>query len=167
MYNDNTKKGKFNAIDALLILLAILCIFGVAYRTYTEIRTNSDNLAEYRIYFEVDEISSASLKYFTAGDIVRVKSTGNEIGVLDAIVQHVPAVGGYNENGGEIFYPEKDGGIYSPTRYSIVGYITVKGEKAKNGFLLGGETYISSGSTMEIVTDKVQTTIKILSIDEK
>ena len=167
MYNNNEKKGKFNAIDALLILLAILCVFGVAFRAYSESKSNSANLAEYRKYFKIDDISSASLKYFTAGDIVRVKSTGATFGKLDAIVQHVPAVGVYNENGAEIFYPETDGGIYAPTRYSVVGYITVRGEQTKNGFLLGGETYVASGSEMEIVTDKIQTTIKILSIDEK
>ena len=167
MYSNNAKKGKFNAIDALLILLAIACVLGIGLRAYSESKTNNSNLAEYRIYFKIDNISSQSLKYFTAGDIVRVKSSGATLGKLDAIVQHVPAVGGYNENGGEIFYPTKDGGIYAPTRQSLVGYITVRGEQTESGFLLGGETYIASGSEMEIVTDKVQTTIKILSIDEK
>ena len=166
MYN-NVNKGKFNVIDALLILLAILCVFGVALRAYNDSRADSKYLAEYRIYFKIDDIRSTSLKYFVAGDVVRLKSSGETVGKLDAIVQHVPAVGDYTENGAEIFYPSKDGGIYSPTRYNLVGYITVRGEQTDKGFLLGGTTYITSGSELEIVTDKVQTTIKILSIDEK
>lgn len=163
------RKGRFNVIDVFLILLALLCIFSVVYRA-TDIDTNlkGRNLKEYRVYFKVDDIRSSSLGYFVAGDNVRIKQNNKTFGTLDGIVQYVPAVGAYNENGGEVFYPNIDKPtVYNDTRYSLVGYITVRGEMKDGGFMLGGEQYLSSNSTLEIVTERIQTTIRIISITEK
>ncbi len=169
MSRNKTKKAKFNAIDGIIILLVLACIASLAYKAFVigEIE-NGTGLSEYRVYFKIDDIKSTSADYFLAGDIVRVKSSEKVMGVLDGIVQHIPAVGAYNENGEEIFYPDLNNStIYDETRYSLVGYITVKGEMTESGFLLNGESYIAPNSIIEIVTDKVESSIRIISINEK
>ncbi len=167
--SENKNKGRFNVIDIFLILLALLCVFSIAYRALNvDARIKSTELKEYRVYFKVDDIRSSSLPYFVAGDTVRIKQNNKTFGKLDGIVQYVPAVGAYNENGGEVFYPNiEKPTLYNDTRYSVVGYITVKGEMTSSGFSLNGEQYISSNSTLEIVTERIQTTIRIISITEK
>lgn len=167
--NENAKKDRFNSIDALIILLVIVMLVSVVYRAVVNDGNTIDmGLKEYRVYFTVDDIRSTSLKYFVAGDTVRIKSTNAKMGTLDGIVQHVPAVGAYNDNGAEVFYPElKDQTIYDDTRYSVIGYITVKGEMTSNGFLLSGTTSLTSNSVLRIVTDHIETDIRIISINEK
>lgn len=169
MSNENTKKGKFNAIDAFIIFLVIVCLISIVYRAIT---VDSDavnaSLKEYRIYFKIDDIRSSSLPYFVTGDTIRLKTNNSTLGVLDGIVQHVPAVGAYNENGGEVLYPELEKHtIYNDTRYSLVGYITVRGEMTEQGFLLNGGTYISSNSVLSVVSEHIETNIRIISISEK
>lgn len=166
---ENRKKVRFNAIDALIILLVLAILAGAAYRmvVYDE-NAKEAKLKEYTVYFKVESIRNTARQYFVAGDVVRMKSTNQKIGVFDSIVQHDPAVGAYNDMGGQIFYPEIDNpDIYNDTNCFVIGYITVKGEMTSGGFLLNGDTYITSNSDLDIVTDHIETTIKIISITEK
>ena len=166
---ENRNKAKFNAIDALIILLVLTLLAGAAYRmvVYDE-NANNAKLKEYRVYFKVESIRNTARQYFVAGDIVRIKSTNQTMGTFDSIVQHDPAVGAYNDMGGQVFYPEiENPDIYNDTNCFVIGYITVKGEMTNNGFLLNGDTYISTNSDLDIITDHIETTIKIISITEK
>lgn len=168
MDNEN-KKSRFNAIDGVIILLVLLCIVAIAYKaiTYNDNAVNAD-LKEYRVHFKVDNISSSSYDYFVKGDTMRIKSTNRAFGTLEGINQHVPAVGAYNENGGKVLYPSLENlGIYNDTRYSLSGYITVRGEMTEYGFLLNGDTYIASNSTLDIISEHIETTIRIIDIIEK
>ena len=168
MDNEN-KKSRFNAIDGVIILLVLLCLVAIAYKaiTYNDHAVNAD-LKEYRVHFKVDNISSSSYDYFVKGDTMRIKSTNRAFGTLEGINQHVPAVGTYNENGGKVLYPLLENlGIYNDTRYSLSGYITVRGEMTEYGFLLNGDTYIASNSTLDIISEHIETTIRIIDIIEK
>lgn len=169
MSKNKAKSAKFNAIDALIILLVIACIASIVYKAVIASDVGGDSdLAEYRVYFKIDDIKSTSAGYFHTGDTVRLKNNGREVGVLDGIVQHVPAVGAYNENGEEVFYPDiPDQTITNDTRYSLVGYITVRGEMTDKGFLLNGESYVAPNSTLDILTEWVDCSIRIISINEK
>ena len=155
MDNEN-KKSRFNAIDGVIILLALLCLVAIAYKviTFNDNTINAD-LKEYRVHFKVDSISSSA-------------STNRVFGTLEGINQHLPAVGAYNENGGKVLYPTVDKPtIYNDTRYSLSGYVTVRGEMTEYGFLLNGDTYISSNSTLDIISEHIETTIRIIDIIEK
>ena len=168
MDNEN-KKSRFNAIDGVIILLALLCLVAIAYKviTFNDNTINAD-LKEYRVHFKVDSISSSAYDYFVKGDTMRIKSTNRVFGTLEGINQHLPAVGAYNENGGKVLYPTVDKlTIYNDTRYSLSGYVTVRGEMTEYGFLLNGDTYISSNSTLDIISEHIETTIRIIDIIEK
>ena len=167
--NNEIKKSRFNAIDGVIILLVILCLVAIAYKaiTFDENSVNS-NLKEYRIHFKVDDISSSSYDYFVKGDTLRIKSIGRVLGKLEGINQHLPAVGAYNENGGKVLYPSiENPTIYNDTRYSLSGYVTVKGEMTENGFLLNGDYYIASNTSLYVISEHIETEIRIIDIIEK
>ena len=167
--NNEIKKSRFNAIDGVIILLVILCLVAIAYKAiaFDENSVNS-NLKEYRIHFKVDDISSSSYDYFVKGDTLRIKSSGRVLGKLEGINQHLPAVGAYNENGGKVLYPSiENPTIYNDTRYSLSGYVTVKGEMTENGFLLNGDYYIASNTSVYVISEHIETEIRIIDIIEK
>lgn len=169
MNGEVKKKGKFNAIDAFIILLVIACILSVVYRylMLEEISVDA-TLKEYVIHFKVGEVSGTSLKYFKAGDTFRIKSSEMRLGTLDGIQQHVPAVGAYNKNGSKIYYPQlEDETIYNTSYYSAVGYVTVKGKMTDEGFLLNGSLYLTANDELQVVSEHIETTIKVVSITEK
>ena len=167
MISNNGKKVKFNATDVLIILLILACIASVCYKAFfAESLAPESDLSEYRIYFKIDDIKSTSLAYFVPGDNVRLTSSDEKVGMLEGIVQSLLAVGAYNDNGEEVFYPSIDKSN-DETRYSVYGNITVKGKMTDGGFLLGGERYIAPNSTLAIITEHIETEIKIISIIEK
>ena len=139
MDNEN-KKSRFNAIDGVIILLALLCLVAIAYKviTFNDNTINAD-LKEYRVHFKVDSISSSAYDYFVKGD----KSAYFTDPTVDKPT------------------------IYNDTRYSLSGYVTVRGEMTEYGFLLNGDTYISSNSTLDIISEHIETTIRIIDIIEK
>lgn len=169
MSNENKKKGRFNAIDAFVILLIVACIVGVVYRYITLEETSVNaTLKEYVIHFKVADVSGTSLKYFKTGDTFRIKSNGVRLGTLDGIQQHVPAVGAYNKNGAKIYYPQlEEETTYNTSHYSAVGYITVKGKMTADGFLLNGNTYITANDDLHVLSEHVETTLRVMSITEK
>lgn len=169
MNGESRRKGKFNAIDAFLILLVIVCIVSVVYRYLTLEEVSVDaTLKEYVIHFKVGEVSGTSLKYFKTGDTFRIRSSGVRLGVLDGIQQHVPAVGAYNKNGAKIYYPAlEEETIYNTSYYSAVGYITVKGKMTSEGFLLNGTTYLTANDELCVTSEHIETVIRVMSITEK
>lgn len=169
MTKNTNNKPKFNAIDAVVIILIVAFLAGIIYNAFiSNEREIGSELAEYRIYFKIDDIKSTSADYFVPGDTVRFGSNEKVVGVLDEIVQRVPAVGAYNDNGTEVLYPDiQDTTIYEDTRYSLIGSITAKGIMTENGFMLNGETYIAPNSELNIYTKYIEANIRIISVSEK
>lgn len=165
--NNEIKKGKFNVIDALIILLVLACIFAVAYRA-VDGSSATDNLKEYTLNIKIEDIRGTSLNYFIANDSVRLASSNEYIGVFNSISSDFPAIGAYNENGESIFYPELEGNsVYNEERRMAFGHITVKGIMTDDGFLLNGTKFITLNSELEIVTEHVSAKVKIIGINEK
>lgn len=163
------KKNRFNIIDAIIVALVLVCILSVVFRSFELKKLSSGvDLEEYTLYFKVDNIRSSSLEYFISGDSVRIKSSNKVLGIFEEIIQHVPAVGAYNDNGGEVFYPELEGDDpFEETRYSVFGSISVMGKMTDSGFFLGGEIYLAPNGVLSVVTEHLETQIKITSIVEK
>lgn len=165
--NNETRKGKFNVIDALIILLVAACIIGVVYRAVDGSATvNAYN--EYTLNIEIEDIRGSSLNYFVENDSVRLASTNEYIGIFNSISSDFPAIGAYNENGEYLFYPELEGDtIYNEERRMATGHITVRGTLTEGGFLLNGTHYITLNSELDIVTEHVMARVKIIGINEK
>ena len=162
-------RRRFNVMDALIIIVVLLCIASIVYRfNLIDGAGITDNSEEYRLYFEIEDIRNTSTESLVPGDTVRLASTNEKIGKFDEIVQNIPALATYNNNGKEIYYPpENEENKYDETRYYVTGYISVSGRMTENGFLLNGNTYIASNSELTIATEHIKTTIKIINIIKK
>ena len=162
------KKSKFNAIDALIILVLVVCLCSVLFRVFNlNEQTVDANLKEYKVQVKIDSISTAAIPYLQKGDIIRLKSSNEVIGTFDGIKQVVAAVGAYNDDGEKVLYPTKDEStIYDDSRCLVSCLITVKAVKTENGLLLNGDTYITSNSELVIITENIETVVRIVSIGE-
>ncbi|MBR2432016.1 MAG: hypothetical protein IKB23_03780, partial [Clostridia bacterium] len=134
----NDSRRRFNVMDAIIVILVLLCIVSIIYRfDFIDGIGVSDNSEEYRIYFEIEDIRNTSVASLVPGDTVRNAKTNEKIGVFDEIVQNIPALATYNNDGKEIYFPPENAeNKYDETRYYVTGYITVSGRMTENGFLL-------------------------------
>lgn len=166
--NKDNKKGKFNAIDALIILLLIVCIGSVLFRVFDlNEQTVDAQLREYKVQVKIDSLSTAAIPYLQKGDVIRLKDSNEVIGTFEGLKQVVAAVGAYNDEGEKVFYPEiSESTIYDDSRCLVSCLITVMGERTENGLLLNGDTYITSNSELVIITENIETVVRIVSIGE-
>ena len=174
MRKENTKKHKINLMDVLVILLALACIGTIAARAVIT-NSNKENyeLKEYLLYFQIDDIKSSSYDSFDGhfGETVRIKDSDRILGTLGAEFTRGIAIHTYTENiDGNIvetkyYHPEAQGnGLGSEERCSISGYIVVTGKIINNQFLLDDEIPISSDDIIEIITEHIQTSIRVTDI---
>lgn len=171
MTKDNSKKTSFNFVDALIILLVLVCLVVIGFKGFITHKELSEvEMKEYKLSFKIDNIRGSSCKYFEKGDVVCLASNGQVIGYIDDIVQHVPAIGAYTVDGKEILYPEfENPNIYTDSRYSLTGYIVIKGsalEKTDNGNCVNirGNIKITENELVKITTEQVNVQVKITEI---
>ena len=177
MRKENTKKFRINVVDILVILLALICIATIVVRAInTDAAKEYYDLKEYRLYFQIDDIKSSSYVCFEGhlGETVRVKGSDIILGNLGAEFSRGVAIHTYTENkDGNItetqyYHPEPQNGNQNPEeRCSISGYITVRGKMKNNGFWLYDEIQLLPEQILEIITEHIETSIRITSIVEK
>lgn len=167
--SNEDRRGRFNVMDALIILVVLLCVAGIIYRSNLIDGVGiSDTNEEYRLYFEIEDVRNTSVNSLVPGDTVRLVSSNEKIGTFEEIVQNIPALATYNEDGKGIYYPpESEENKYDETRYYVTGYISVSGRMTETGFLLNGKTYIASNSDLQIITEHIQVTVKVVNIIKK
>jgi hypothetical protein len=166
MSNQNNKRFKLNTVDVFIIALIAICIFSIVLRSFFVKNENDyEKYDEFLISFKTDEIRSSSVEYFCEGDLVQIKRTGKDIGRLLGGISGTPAIGEYTENGA-VFYPDTDSGdVHGATRYNVHGTILARGEMTNSGLLLESGIYIHPNSEFYIITEHVETRIKVTAID--
>lgn len=167
--SNEARRGRFNVMDAFIILVVLVCIVSFVYRLnlIDGIGVSNTN-EEYSLYFEIEDIRNTSTNSLIPGDTVRLVETDEKMGRFDEIVQNIPALATYTEDGRGIYYPpENEENKYDETRYYVTGYISVSGRMTDTGFLLNGNTYIAPNSTLLIVTEHIQVSIKVVNIIKK
>lgn len=167
---ETTKKIKINIMDIFVILVAVVCIVTVVLSATSSKKRYEQK--QYQLYFQIDDIKSSSYSFFEGheGENVRIKSSGEFLGTLGAEFSRGAAIYTYNENGDnkQYYYPESSGDTsFSHERCSINGFIVLSGEMTKDGFLVNDQTLISLNQEIEIVTEYIQVTIRVISIEEK
>lgn len=163
MSNEMSRKRRFNVIDAVIILLIIACIAGVVYRSVT-LSGMEDDTKEYKLYLEIDDISSSSLDYFKIGDTFRVRSDGTVLGALESVKVNGAAIGAYNDNGDAVYYPDDDGS--GSARIRVECCILVRGDMTERGLLVGNSLYISPNCTVEMISEHINVTAKVTNISD-
>lgn len=178
MRKERKKEFRINVMDILVILLAIVCIVSISLRIWQTKDMYSQK--EYEVYFCIDDIRYSSYEFFNGhgGDTVRT-SDGQILGTLgNNSVYGAPfATYTVDKMHGIVIpsQPSKDQseGDNAPgeERCSIAGSIIVcgrmSGKDKSHSVFLDGDKYIEKGSTVDIKTEYIQASVKILDIIEK
>ncbi len=152
---------RFNIIDLFIIILVLLCVVGVYFRSrIAEWVGIEKSLEEYSICFEVSEIRYTSGKYIAAGNEVYIQGSGIYLGTIEGNCTILPAeMYVENSNGDQIAvnYP-KD------TRVDVSGQISCMGITKSDGFYLGGTYSLSPGTTVNVYTEMLNFSFTITDI---
>ena len=164
MSNTNAKiKRRFNIVDAVIIILVVLSIVGIYFRSQiTEWIGLDKQLSEFRISFKVSEIKYTSDKYFVSGGKVYLDSPDMELGTIDGNCTFLPA---------EVYLEKADGSFvradYPKDSYiDVNGSIKCVGAEREDGFYLAGSYSITPGMTLHVHTDMLDFVITVTDIVE-
>ena len=154
-------KYKFNVLDALIIILVILCIVGVYFRSNIESWiAPKKELDEFKITVVVEKIKSTSNQYLSMGEKIYLQS-GVELGTIESF-SSVPAKTYVNDATGksiEVNYPE---GTY----IDVTVVINCRGTLNEDGFYVNGTQSLSPGSTVNARTEIMDFSFTVVSIDK-
>jgi len=157
-----TSKYRFNVLDAFIILVVILCVVGIYFRSNIEswIGEKKD-LKDYQITFVIEKIKSTSDQYINVGDEIRTLN-GVELGTVSSF-SSFPAKDYVSDNNGnfvEVSYPEN-------TYIDVTVVIDCRGVLNDDGFYLGGTYLISPGTVIAASTEIMDFTFTVTNIAEK
>ena len=155
-------KYRFNIIDAFIILVVVLCIVGIYFRSNIESWMGErKDLKDYQITFVVEKIKSTSDQYIAVGNEVRTEN-GVSLGTISSF-SSFPAKAYVNDASGasvEVSYP-KD------TYIDITVVMDCRGRQKEDGFYLGGTYLLSPGTQIGAETEIMNFTFTVTNISEK
>lgn len=158
------RNGKgLNLIDFVVLLLVVICLFGAVIRVgQTEWFAGGSELSVHEIYFSITDISYTSEDALVIGDTVTLCDSEMVLGTLKSIDSVLPSA---------LYVKDPDGNILSVNypesiRIDVTGTIHSLGKMSKNGYLLGGTTYIAPGRAYRVQSEHMDFTLNILDIED-
>ena len=155
-------KYRFNAIDAFIILVVVLCIVGIYFRSNIESWIGSKkDLSDYQITFVVEKIKATSGEFINVGD--RVYLSNNIVLGSVSGFSNFPAKEYISDSEGnfiEVRYPEN-------TYIDITVTVDCRGIKNEDGFYLDGTYLISPGAKLTASTEIMDFSFTVIGITEK
>ena len=167
---DSVKKvPRFSALDLVIILLVIVAVVGIYFRTtIIDFISNARDLKEYTVSYTIDNVRYTTPNFISVDDKVYFASSGEQFGVLTTASENMSALDttlpseNFTTTTGEIievFYPNNE------TRVKAMGRLVCEGRYANDGrFLVNGSTHIAMGQYIDVKTDYVTVTIRIEDI---
>lgn len=156
-----TPKYRFNAIDAFIILVVILCIVGLYFRSNIESWISSEKeLEDYQVTLVVNKIKSTSGQYISAGNEVYM-SSGVLLGAINGF-SSFPSKTYITDTLGnsiEVSYPED-------TYIDVTLLVDCSGVKNEEGFYLNGTYLLTPGTVMDGRTEMMDFTFTVTSIEK-
>lgn len=160
------RKWHWSVIDTVILLLVLLAIGGVVYRVIAAVRREDSSTPNklYDVYFAVDSIHENVLAEIECFDAVYLYENDIKLGYIGAY---------RNRETGETRPALDVSAGANPAGANMVaiqqGYMVCSAGTMTNGSLMIGEAgcYLSRGSVLEIRTDRVLMTIRILDIREQ
>ena len=163
-------RPRFNVLDVFIILLVIAAVVGVYFRySIVDFLRSDMNKEQYVISYSIDDIRYTTPNYMQVDDEVYFASNGKLFGTLlsesenQGVLNIMPASKEFVDSKGDIknvFYPNSESRVTAKGRLLCEGAYNSEG-----GFFVDGNTYISAGQTIDVRTDMVSVTMRILSIE--
>ena len=152
-------KYKFNVLDAFIILVAVLCIVGIYFRSNIQSWVGAEKeLDEFQITLVVEKVKSTSNQYISLGDKIYM-SNDLELGRIDSF-SSFPAKTYITDGNGtpvEVSYPED-------TYIDISIVVNCRGLQNEDGFYLNGTYPVTPGSTIEGHTEIIDFSFTVTEI---
>ena len=162
--------ARFNIIDFMIILIALLCVVSLLarYTTVLEKMGISDHLQQYEVSFTVTDLRYTTPNFFRTNDKIYLQDEeqtymgtllSREMGSTDALTitlssRYVQAQEGFIS----AYYMEN-------TFVDISGRILCEGIIGDDGyFLLGGNMYLAEGQKLAVCTDLVSFELTVTGI---
>lgn len=159
-------RGRFNVLDVVLVLLAVLCIVGVWQReSIRNLFDSGENLDGYTVTFEVRKMRKNVFDCLGAEQAVYLDDNGVMVSfgrIAEQPVDH-PAVDYLpNQNGEmvEAVYPDDD----YEYLLDVTGQLSCRGLAKDGSFYLEGKTALTVNQTVSVYTENADFEIRILSI---
>ena len=157
------EKRKFNVIDLFIIILVLLCVLGIVFRSQVaELIGVEKHVEEYKLSFKVSEIRYTSDKYFQAGSKVYLNSGEALLGTIDGNCTILPA---------QVYVDGPDGvpvkvNCPEDTYIDVMGVIKCLGIEKDGGFYLGGTYAIVPRSEIKVHTEMMDFVITVTEISK-
>ena len=163
MNKDGNIKGKFNLIDALVILLIVGVIAGLGVRFGSRITAAVKSDEEFECVVKVQ-----SVREFTVDALKITMDTGSELTDKKATVQLGKIVNIETEPA--FVLSEKSDGtmVKAPQegRYSVYVTIRTHGKESDNSYILADSNELAVGRTTDIISKYVHTSGLITSVEK-
>ena len=151
MIKKHDKSLKFNIIDLVVVLLAVICIATIVARAIVIEKKYvplSDRNCTMEFEIDVNDVTLGVIEHFRAGDIATAslgEEKSNKI-VLGALQN-------------DLIYTDD-------SKTKVMGSIVVKGVLTEGGIEIDGVSQkINVGDELEITTEKVFARIKVVSVE--
>ena len=158
-----TAKRRFNAIDVFIIVLVVLCILGIYFRSQIAEWVGIENkVEEYKITFKISEIRYTSDKYLQPGNEVYISNGNILLGTIEGNCTVLPA---------EVYVTGPDGvpikaNYPKDTYVDVIGVVKCMGMEKEDGFYLGGTYALAPGSKLDVRTEMLDFSITITEISK-
>ncbi|MBE6702603.1 MAG: hypothetical protein E7585_04225 [Ruminococcaceae bacterium] len=159
---------RFNVFDAILILLAVLCIVGIWQRgNLQRLFDAGEAMEEYVVTFEVQKLRSTTADLLVQGTEFYLEENGSRIslGTLSVQVAARPATEYLQNSKGETVvarYPED---AYERLQ-DVTGSLVCRGIVHDGAFLLEGKTHIAINQTIAAFTETADLNICVTGIEK-
>ena len=155
------EKRKFNIVDCVIILCAVLIVTAVIFRSQIiEFISRGENLSEYTVAFETDPIANSYAGYITTGKRIEWVEKNSVIGEIMSIESSVPE---------DIYTVCSDGTLLvtqSDSKTVIRGTLSVKAAD-KDGCFISGTDFVGAGMKMTLRSNNAVFTVTVLSVTKK
>ena len=154
---EEKKKTLFSSggvfVDIFIGFLIAACLAGIVYRCFIyNPDTGVDQGESYMVYFEIEDAHESYARYLESGDAVYCAKSGLRLG---AIAVHEQS----DENSvlAEHQRPDDDKRVFGVLR-------SIPGVLREGTLVLDGSYMLTPGQTLEIYTDTVSVTVRIIRI---
>ena len=158
--NNIKKKSRFNIIDLLIIIVIIAAVATVAVRLDLAdkiVQATAEDSA--RVTITVFSIDQAAVGAVSEGDELVWEQENCDFG---SIV--------HTEVANAVKYNTVEDGSYvkttDPERYDLTLTVDTKGTFTKEGYMLGGKSYLAAGKTVTFHNGKTALTSLVISVNE-